>query len=151
MQFRCVGHRDILASGAKMTLADYIGLPHLLVSHRGAFEGRVDKALATLGLSRNVVCASPHFSSLPRVLQRVDAVAAVPGGLAPIWENDFGLLSAAIPLDLPTIEIALVWHATRDKDVFVQWVCGIVKDLVPGLAADSFDTELKLSVENVQK
>ena len=151
MAFRCVGRPDVIGRGGKMTLAEYTGLSHLLVSHRGAFEGRVDKALATLGLSRNVVYTSPHFSSLPRVLQRVDAVAAVPGGLAPIWENDFGLLSAAIPLNLPTIEIALVWHATRDKDVFVQWVCGIVKDLVPGLAADSFDTELKLSVENVQK
>ena len=131
MTFRCVGRPELIGRGGKMTLEDYIGLPHLLVSHRGAFEGRVDKALATLGLSRNVVYTSPHFSSLPRVLQRVDAVAAVPGGLAPIWETDFGLLSAAMPIELPTIEIAVVSHATRDRDVFVQWVCDIVKDIAP--------------------
>lgn len=132
-------------------VAGRLDMPDQLVSHRGAFEGRVDKALATLGLSRNVVCASPHFSSLPRVLQRVDAVAAVPGGLAPIWENDYGLVSAAIPLELPTIEIALVSHATRDKDVFVQWVGDLVKEIAPGLATGALDAQLKLSEENVQK
>lgn len=151
MAFRCVGRPEVMGGSGEISLQQYIGLPHLLVSHRGAFEGRVDQALATLGLSRNVVYTSPHFSSLPRVLQGVDAVAAVPGGLAPLWEHDFGLLSAAMPLELPTIEIALVAHATRDKDVFVQWVCGVVKDLVPGLAAGALDTQLKLSEENVQK
>lgn len=151
MTFRCVGRPKLIGSGGKMTLEQYIGLPHLLVSHRGAFEGRVDKALATLGLSRNVVHTSPHFSSLPRVLQCVDAVAAVPGGLAPLWESDFGLLSAAIPLELPTIEIAVVSHATRDKDMFVQWVCDIVRELAPRLATGAPDARLKLSEENVQK
>ena len=137
MAFRCVGRPGIMGAGGQMTLQEYIGRAHLLVSHRGAFEGRVDKALAALGLTRNVMYTSPHFSSLPRVLQRVDAVAAVPEGLAPIWKHDFGLVSAPIPLDLPTIEIALVSHATRDGDAFVLWICDVIKDIVFRLAAGS--------------
>lgn len=133
--FRCIGRHDVIASGNAMSIEKYTGFRHLLVSHRGAFEGRVDKALATLGLARNVMYSSPHFSSLPRVLQQVDAVAAVPAPLAPIWERDFGLRSAAIPLDLPAIETALVAHAARDGDGFIQWVCGIVTDIVPRMSA----------------
>lgn len=139
MTYRCVGRPEVFAGSGKMTLEDYIGLPQLLVSHRGSFEGRVDKALAGLGLKRNVMYTSPHFSSLPRVLQQVRAVAAVPGGLAPIWEHDFGLKSVAIPLDLPAIDIALVSHAARDKDGFVQWVAGLVREIVPGLSAGGAD------------
>ena len=136
MTFCCVGRPDVIGRRGALTLEDYVGLPHLLVSHRGAFEGRVDRAVATLGLTRNVVYTSPHFSSLPRVLQQVDAVAAVPAGLAPIRERDFGLVSTPIPLAMPTLDIALVSHAARERDVFVQWVGDVVKEVVPRIAAD---------------
>jgi DNA-binding transcriptional LysR family regulator len=135
MKFRCVGHPDVIGRSGIMTLHQYVALSHLLVSHRGSFEGRVDIALAKLGLARNVAYTSPHFSSLPRVLQQVKAVAAVPEGLTPIWERDFGLASATIPLDLPLIEIALVHHGARDNDPLVQWICSIVDDLIKGVLA----------------
>ena len=39
MAFRCVGRPDVIGRGGKMTLAEYTGLSHLLVSHRGGVRG----------------------------------------------------------------------------------------------------------------
>ena len=58
------------------TLARFCRLEHAIVSHDGGgFQGATDRALAEVGLQRNVVLSVPHFLSLLHVLASTDLVA----------------------------------------------------------------------------
>ncbi|MCW7539456.1 LysR substrate-binding domain-containing protein [Aquabacterium sp. A7-Y] len=129
MRFCCVHRPGVLRERARLTVKQYTELPHLLVSYRGAFQGTVDEALEKLGQERKVAYTSPRFSSLPRVLQQVPALATVPEVLAPVWERDFGLVSHRLPLDLPPFTVSIAHHATRDKDPALQWLCGVIESV----------------------
>lgn len=132
----CVARPGVIGTAGRkgtkgtLTLKQFAALPHLMVTYRGAFHGTVDDALDALGLKRRIVCTSPRFSSLPRVLQRVPAIATVPQVLAAGWQRDFGLVRAAVPLKLPPSPVAIVHHASRDKDPALRWLCGLVEALV---------------------
>ena len=130
LQFRCVARAAVMGKRPSITLKKFIALPHILVSYRGAFEGVVDRELAAIGLRRNVAYTNQRFSSLPRVLQDISAIATVPEALTAIWQRDFGLSSAAAPVKLPSIEVAIAHHSTRDKDLLIQWICNVVQTLV---------------------
>jgi LysR family transcriptional regulator, mexEF-oprN operon transcriptional activator len=126
----CVARPGVIGKKGTLTLKQFAALPHLMVTYRGAFHGTVDDALDALGLKRRIVCTSPRFSSLPRVLQQVPAIATVPQVLAPGWQRDFGLVRAAVPLKLPPSPVAIVHHASRDKDPALRWLCGLVEAVV---------------------
>lgn len=123
VRFCCVFRADVRPAASKsVTLRQYTELPHLLVSYRGSFQGAVDDQLAKLGESRNVAYSSPRFSSLPRVLQQVPAIATVPDVLAPIWQKDYGLRSAPLPFAMPAFSVGIAYHARRENDSALQWL-----------------------------
>jgi DNA-binding transcriptional LysR family regulator len=129
-RFCCMHQPGLLEDGAVLTLDRYVALPHLLVTYRNALEGTVDEALRALGRSRHVAYTSPRFSSLPRVLQQVPAIATVPDVLAPAWQHDFGLVRAPAPLDLPPIDVVIAFHAARGQDPALQWLFGVIASIV---------------------
>ena len=123
MRFCCVHQPGLAPSDGPWSIEAYAALPHLMVTYRSALEGTVDKALARHGLQRDILCTSPRFSSLPRVLQRVPAVATVPEVLGPLWAEAFGLVVQPAPLALPGIDVRVTRHASRDHDAGLQWLC----------------------------
>lgn len=130
VHYCCMHRPGLLGDDQALTLDRYVALPHLLVTYRNALEGTVDEALRTLGRSRHVAYTSPRFSSLPRVLQQVPAIATVPDVLAPSWQRDFGLVRAPAPLELPPIEVVIAFHAAREQDPALRWLFEVIASIV---------------------
>ncbi|TFZ52742.1 LysR family transcriptional regulator [Serratia proteamaculans] len=129
MRFCTLWHPGQLNLPTLLPLANYITNDHLLVSYRGANTSAIDEQLATHGLQRSVRYTSPHFATLPLILQRSPTLATVPAGLGKIWSQDYGLKRSELPLDLPPFEVAMLWHHKRSQDPALKWLMERIRAL----------------------
>lgn len=105
-----------------LTLAHFVRYDHALVSYRGASESALDRELQRLGKSRRVRYVTPHFASLPLLLQQLPIFATVPQGLEPVWRERYGLEAAPVPVTMPDYELSLLWHNAQQDDPANVWL-----------------------------
>lgn len=114
-----------LAQGV-ITPARYASGRHVAVSRRGLERGPVDEALQALGLERNVATIVGGFATALALARTTDLIATVPerhtGGLRA------GMHGFALPLVLPEVRIALLWHPRMDADPAHRWLRGLVRE-----------------------
>ncbi|OHX14311.1 LysR family transcriptional regulator [Chromobacterium sphagni] len=135
MGFSCVHHAAQLRFDGGLSLPDYIAHPHLLVTYRGAFQSGIDQLLAEQGLQRRVQYTTQQFSALPSLLREVPALATVPAALARHWADCQSLRAYPLPLPVPTFEIAMFWHAAKDRDPALEWLRGVIAGLALEMGA----------------
>lgn len=107
----------------KMALADFARLPHALASPRGDSHGRVDEALAPLGLSRRVAVTVPHFLALPFLLGASDLVGVLPGRAAARLAGAAALDLFPLPLEVGDWTLHLVRPRQMAGTPEVDWFC----------------------------
>src|SRR5262249_6414243 len=94
---------------------------HVLVSPTGgSFEGPTDRALARLGLRRQVRYSVPNFYMIPEILQTDDLVGLIPSRLWPAGDRRLAVLKP--PVDVPGFDVLAVWHPRVDQDVAHRWL-----------------------------
>jgi DNA-binding transcriptional LysR family regulator len=115
----------------EVTAARYAAGRHIAVSRRGRDRGRIDDALAALGLQRTVATLVGGFGTALALARATDLIASVPErhteGLRA------GLHAFALPVDTPALTISLLWHPRLDADPAHRWLRGRVR----ALCADS--------------
>ncbi len=105
----------------RLTLADYLRRPHVLISS-GGVVGIVDEALAALGRERRVAAATTHFAALPHLLLGSDAVATIPTHAARALARATPLKVYACPVALPAYAIELGWRTSAARDPAIMRV-----------------------------
>lgn len=72
-RFVCVVREGHPLGKRRLTLDEFVALPHALVSPRGDSGAVVDAALAKLGRRRRVALEVPHFLVAPHVVRETDS------------------------------------------------------------------------------
>lgn len=112
-------------SKEKITARRYAAGRHILVSRRGLERGPIDEGLAPLGLSREIVTIVGGFAAALALARASDLIASVPerhtGSLRA------GMHSFPLPVALPAVTIALLWHPRMDADPAHRWLRGCVR------------------------
>jgi DNA-binding transcriptional LysR family regulator len=111
-----------LASQPGLTLDGYCDAEHLRVNFAGRPRGYVDEALARLGRSRRVVLTVDHFSTAGQVVSRSDLVTVLPRSFVPATGLAGQLASREMPMELPAIDVGLLWHRRHEHDAGHQWL-----------------------------
>ena len=111
----------------EITPARYAVGRHVVVARRGFDGGRVDAALKTLGLTRDIVTAVGSFSAALALAQGSDLTAGVPERLTPKLRE--GLVSFALPVLVPEFTVSMLWHPRMDADPAHRWLRGCVKEV----------------------
>ncbi len=109
---------------ADFTLERYAALSHVAVARRGGQEGVVTTALAAMGVERRVALVIPQFAAAPGVVAASDLAVTVPSRLVQVYATA-GVVGIALPLAMPTIELALYWHERLHEDAANQWLRGV--------------------------
>jgi len=113
------------------TLEDYLAYPHVLLgSITTKPHGVVDDALAAIGRSRKVGVTTEHFISVPYLLKSGPMISTCVQPAAGIFATEFGLNAKSPPLQLPNIEVSMLWHASYDTDPAHQWLRGLIVDIL---------------------
>jgi DNA-binding transcriptional LysR family regulator len=111
---------------SKITPSRYAAGRHVAVSRRGIEKGPVDEALAQLGLERQVVVMVGGFATALALSRTSDLIASVPERHTGKLRD--GMHSFPLPVPMPEVTIALLWHPRLDADPAHRWLRGCVRD-----------------------
>lgn len=119
-----VGHP--LGDG-EITPARYAAGNHISVSRRGLDKGPIDEALEPLGLQRRIATIVAGFSTALALARSSDLIASVPERHTANLR--IGLHSFALPLALPELTVAMLWHPRLDADPVHRWLRGCLREI----------------------
>ena len=115
-----------------MTLDDYLGLQHVMVSSRRRGRGLVDIALARIGRQADTALRVMHFQSALHVVMGSDMAVAAPLSLASRYE----VVRKELPFDVPPLRTVLYWHRNADHDPANIWMRKLIIGASSGKVAD---------------
>lgn len=118
----CVVRTGHSAVRERLSLRQYVSLPHVQVAPRGQPGGYLDDMLADLGLQRQVVRAVPFFLAALLLTSQTDYILTIPERIARVVAPQFGLRLLEPPLALRPYALKLVWHPRLDSDAGHEWL-----------------------------
>jgi DNA-binding transcriptional LysR family regulator len=124
--FVCVVREDHPVVKKRLSLEDFIALPHALVSPRGEGGSVVDSALAQIGKKRRVAVEIPHFLVAPHVVRETDVVLTLAERVAKSLVPLLGLRQLAPPLELSGFTMSMVWHERQHADAAHTWLRSMI-------------------------
>lgn len=104
------------------SLERYLSAAHMLISRTGSLVGVIDDKLAEMGLERRIKLIVPHFLSAPLIVAESDMILSLPYRLAAQFRKLVALKILPVPIELPSYELALIWHPLREKDPAHYWL-----------------------------
>jgi DNA-binding transcriptional LysR family regulator len=121
---------------AAITPQRYAACEHVVASRRGVKAGPVDRALAELGLSREVIAVVPSFAAVLALAASSDLVALLPQSFTAARIPRAGPQDAVEIFDLPLavngITVSQMWHPRLDADAGHRWLRGLVLKATAG-------------------
>jgi len=126
-RFVCVlrkGHP--LAGRKRLTLAEYAGLSHVVVSPSAALgdpaTGLVDELLRKHGAKRRIALSVPNFLVAPFVIAANDLALTVSARLSGSFERSLRLRVVDLPVRLATYTLNQVWAERAHEDEGHRWL-----------------------------
>lgn len=120
-----------------LSLKEYVQAAHLFITLTGDFEGRVDAALQALGQRRQVVAATTSFATPAWLLGKEDLVLTAPRMLLDRYGELVGRKPQPCPLELPGIDLQMIWHQRTQKEPLHQWLRDRIAKLCRSLAKNA--------------
>ena len=120
--FLCLFNPALLHFRRPISLENYLSVPHVLTSIGDDAHGAVDEALAKLKLKRTVALVTPGFLAVPFVVARAPLITTMPLRLARYFAEAFQLATSPAPVELPSLAVSLIWHASFDHDPGHIWL-----------------------------
>jgi len=114
--FACVVRRGHPRIRKRLTLKQYVELPHALIGVGQPGRTAVDRALAARGLERRVALRVGHFLAAPLIVAESDLVLTLPRRLAERFVRMAPLTLHAPPVELAGFAIHAVWHERRQRE-----------------------------------
>lgn len=112
-------------AGKPISLDDFCGCPHLLVSpFRGDASGPTDHTLAAIGRTRMVGLVVPGFSVVGSLLVQTDLMAVLPERLLSVMHRD--LWTFETPILVPGFEVEVIWPERLNADPAHIWLRDLI-------------------------
>lgn len=120
-----------------LDLETFLRIPHILI-HVGGTDPRgvVDIALARIGRERRVAVRVANFMAALAMAARTDMLVTVPRTLAHRYAGPIGLVERAVPLALPQVRYALLWHERLHHDPGHSWLRTLFYEEITRALAD---------------
>lgn len=128
-----------LADG-RFDLAAYLRAQHVRVNFAGRARGFVDEALARLGERRQVLLTVDHFATAARVAHDSDLVTVLPASYVVASGLAEGLVTRPVPIALPAIQVAMIWHRRHAREAGHRWMRRWVADAARAVVASGIAT-----------
>lgn len=111
-----------------LTIEQFESMPHVTVSLAGRTSPSYDAAFESHGLRRNIYLHTPHFLSIPLLMeQQPDLIATVPEELANVFSR-YGIVRVVKPpVVLPPYALSQYWHPRFHHDPAIVWLRQLVK------------------------
>lgn len=118
----CIARAEHPDVHAALTLDQLCTLPSVTVRPATRpFVGMLDRGLAAEGRALDVRLAVSDYLLVPDVVRSTTLIAVVPERLARRFAASAELQVLALPLDLPPLELSMVWHERTHHEASREW------------------------------
>jgi DNA-binding transcriptional LysR family regulator len=94
----------------------------LAVARSDRIEGPLQRSFNEAGIAGQVAYSTPHFFSVPKILESSDLVLIQSVGVAKALCAGHSLSIVRIPVHLPPIEAQVSWHERTHRDPAQRWM-----------------------------
>ncbi|CAN5908314.1 LysR substrate-binding domain-containing protein [soil metagenome] len=101
---------------------------------QGAAPGVIDEHLATLGLSRNIVVRSAHFSLIPLMVAQSLLVLTTGRLFCSRYTDTLPVKVVRCPAPFPALTYYQLWHDLTHASASLRWLREQVRDVARGLS-----------------
>ena len=120
----------------KMTLDDYLALPHVAPSQTlPGFHGVINSYMDQQGYQRNVVVESAYFSLIPHMLTQTDLVLTTGRQYLRFYERNLPIKTFQVPIDFPPMRFYQLWHERVHHAPEHKWLREQVTQAAQSLSA----------------
>lgn len=126
--YACVTCARNTQIGARLTLKQYLAVPHVVVRPDGR-EHLLDTFLADKGWHRHITLELSHFMSLVSLLPGSDLVATVPQDIATVVGRLVPLRAIELPFRPPQLQVQQFWHRRLQNDPANRWLRGLFHEV----------------------
>ncbi|MBB3180627.1 LysR family transcriptional regulator [Variovorax sp. Sphag1AA] len=127
--FVCVVAQNHPRIGARLSRKRFEAEAHAVISSSGTGHAIVDKTLARLGITRNVVARLSSFLSVARIVARTELVVIVPRILGEVLVTQEPVKLLDAPFELPAYAVKQHWHERFHADAGNAWLRRTVAQL----------------------
>ncbi|TKC92589.1 LysR family transcriptional regulator [Trinickia terrae] len=118
------------AVGKTITREQFEALPQIAVSLSGRANGAYDSAFDEYGIKRNVYLTTPHFLTVPHLIDAFpDLIATVPLELGNVFAKLGTVRTLPPPVSLPPFALRQHWHPRFHADSANIWLRQLVKTM----------------------
>ncbi len=126
--FVTIVSRDNKKIGEKLSVEQFFELQHIVVALADRAEGYYDSAIDRFGLSRQIYLTTPHFLTIPSIIQHnPDLIATVPRELGTVFAEYNAIRIVPTPIALPPFSLRQHWHPRYHHDEANAWLRQLVK------------------------
>jgi DNA-binding transcriptional LysR family regulator len=129
-QHLCLFDPESVDANLPMSLEDFVGYEHALVSPDGSLQTQVDKRLAKLGYERRVGVASRHFVTIRRLLLGRELLCIVPRRFAEMEVYTHDLQAVPCPIDIPDFDIRLLFFKSNQYEEKSIWLREVIASTI---------------------
>ena len=115
-RFVCVARKEHPVVGSRLSLQQFVRLPHIQVAPRGKPGGYIDDVLHQRGLQRQVARAVPYFVTALQLAAQTDYLLTISERIARKLGPGLGLQVFEVPVELRPYALSLIWHPRFDGD-----------------------------------
>lgn len=117
-----VVRRNSQLTEKSLDLENYLQHRHGMFSFVEPTRVKVDDALSSKGLTRNITLSLPTFSQIPPFLVDSDLIFSLPKSFAEYLSEYFPIKMLPLPFDVEPLIIYLYWHQRKHSSKLHRWV-----------------------------
>jgi DNA-binding transcriptional LysR family regulator len=121
VDFVCVVGTAQRLRSPRLTLAQYLQLPHVVVETWAGEQTPVDRPLAQFGAKRRVVLSVPFFAAAMFAVAKTDLVLTVPRKLTKLVRRIDGVRLVEPPREIKPFPYFMTWHPRLNEDPAHAW------------------------------
>lgn len=108
--------------GKKLTPEEYFNRPHVMYVRTDGHQTIEEEALAGSAFRQRTQFMIPYFTLLPGLVAKSDLIGIVPQSLAASYARQTPLDVFTPPLDLPPLELVMIWAKNRTAHEDLTWL-----------------------------
>ena len=127
------GHSSV---GETLHPDQYRRLPHAVVSFSDDTRINYDERLGEqAGFELRAQVVAPSYHALPALIVGTDRIATIQMRLAGKLADSYPIRVVPLPLPLPLLQEAMMWHPRLDRDAGHAWLRGVLRETAAALPA----------------
>jgi DNA-binding transcriptional LysR family regulator len=96
---------------------------------QGSYSATLELALAERGIQRQVPLNVPSYLAVPQILLQTDYLALLPASVATAFARFLPLQVLPSPIELPALDISILYHNAVQEDEAHQWLRQLVVEV----------------------